>query len=191
MQIKVHGTIHHLIGPLLPTLAAAATGDVAQQFKFAQLYILDEQKAIEQRCSIATALKPEIITPLTHLLHLHNAYARKYKAIAAQAQLWAPQQNGLDPALEVHAIFNPDGTTNLETRPHARTYNAPRAAEVAGFIPEGHEGCPHRAIVVYEQNGSTRFMKDIDPDFYPLRFPLLFPMGEPGWHPGMTSLTHL
>lgn len=182
------------MGPLLPTLAA--NGGDPNDYKFAQLYILDEQAAIQQRCRIMTDLKPAIIGCITRLIHLNNSYVQQFRGIANQArQAVAQRQPGQAPILEVDAIIDSNGAARVvleeqQQQPHQRTYNAPRAGEVAGFMPDGHEGLPNRGIVAYRQpqagetGAQLQIMKDTNPAYFPLRFPLLFPCGGPGWHPG-------
>ncbi|GFR68921.1 DNA helicase PIF1, ATP-dependent [Elysia marginata] len=67
---KIHGEVHHSIGPLMPDQT------VNQRPKFAQIYIYDTDNEIENRTQWNDGLDQEILADLQRLLHVVNPFAK-------------------------------------------------------------------------------------------------------------------
>ena len=135
-QFRINGTLHHRMGPLLPP-----HGDSGERPAFAQLYILDPEAQLQGRMSTMRGLDQGLVQQLQQMLLEHNQYVRTFRSVGLEAQA------GDVP--DVQVVINQEGV------PDRRRYNAPAAAEVAGFMPEG-AGAPRenrREIVVHMRGG--------------------------------------
>ena len=75
---RIHGSVHHSIGSLLPEEGAAPT--------FAQLCIYDSDHELQNRLGAVPnfRLNPVILSGLQQMLHEHNPFVRDIKRAAAE-----------------------------------------------------------------------------------------------------------
>jgi hypothetical protein len=176
-MLAVQGALHHFIGPLLPF------GDGGPS-KFAQLYIIDSDQQLEARLAqlgggsaanaAAAAVQRQLMGDLQRAMLHNNTYVQQFRQ--------AMDIPAADVA-EYEIVIKVNGTVDK------RRYNAPAAAELAGFMPgTDNELLDHaRDVVVRARAGldmsGLRRISDCHRAYDPLRFPLLYPHGEHGWHP--------
>ena len=161
---KVHGSIYHNIGPMMP-------GGVADQApRFAQLYFYDTDHELQNRLHHVPELDVDVLRTLQSMMHRTNPYAQAFRSAAATMQ-----DNCIS---EMRMII-------VETRANGWHYLAPRASEVAVIMPgQGDESnIGHRDIVVNYCNGGLKRISNLHRSYMPLVYVLLFPNGEDRWHP--------
>lgn len=173
-SLAVNGVIHHRMGPLDPEGGAAPA--------FAQLYVCDDQLALETRQNLRVAggnspLRPDTLSSLQHMLHRDNHYAQHFRAAFSTATAATP---------EIRLVISVDGSVDR------RTHNAPTASEVAVVVPDRDDDDPHRRRrIIVRVRGGSRALWEIDElnaAYEPLHFVLLCPRGEPGWHAAMEKV---
>jgi hypothetical protein len=180
-NFRITGTMHHLMGPILPATAAAAAGGLTvdpNTTQFAQIYILDPVAAALRRQGIfeAQLLRPAILSRLEDMMREFNPHAREF--------VTAGEFLRQHPLAEYNIRINADP----EDVPDRRRYNAPRAAEVAAIIPDARddvhesERSNHRQIIVRKRDNGLQYLNEAHPAYDPLHYVLLFPRGEPGYH---------
>ncbi len=107
---------------------------------FAQLYVLDNHAIVDvvKGMRFGAKLKDNILESLADMFKVENAYVREFKAAAA-----------LDvPQLEVRISGRPGRET--------RSYNRPRAAEIAVLIPDERSAdvqANPRDIIIHKRGG--------------------------------------
>ncbi|GFR90173.1 protein Y46B2A.2 [Elysia marginata] len=126
---KIHGEVHHSIGPLMPDPT------VNQRPKFAQIYIYDTDNEIENRTQWNDGLDQEILADLQRLLHVVNPFVKNYKH-ASDVTASSGDQAG-----QVKMILKADSSKD------GRRYSLPTASEVAVILPNQPFECSHRLMV--------------------------------------------
>jgi hypothetical protein len=175
---RINGQIYHRAGALHPS-----NGD---QRKFAQLYILDPEKAGNQRMQIQENLKcnPALMKELSTFMANENPFAKACKMLyeVEQECINEALQNGVEPSTVSMAIVQ-DRNSDL------RRYNAPRTNEVA-VIFQNADGEPplERDLLIHSRANEndlnprrTERISVLDPNLEPLVYPLLFPYGDQSW----------
>ena len=110
---------------------------------FAQLYVLDNHAIVDvvKGMQFGAKLNEDILERLADMLKIENAYVREFKVAAS-----------LDvPQLEVRISGRPGR--------EARSYNRPRAAEIAVLIPDERSAdvqANPRDIVIHKRGGGLQ-----------------------------------
>ena len=164
-MLAVRGGAHHYVAPPHPV-----SGEDADR-RFAQLYIIDTpEREVEIRVENSTRLgvswtaeETETLRQLQDMLHENNPLVQQYKQMCDF------------PVSEVgnyEFVFKTNGIDK-------RRYNAPVAAEVAGFMPGGEGTGGHREFKVRCRDGGSNVwaMNDMHPLCDPMRFVLFHPRG--------------
>lgn len=170
--LRLNGRVYHLIGSLYP--------DEGQNHNFAQIYILDDDDAVNarlqrqavQRGNTTSNLNPHTMRILQTWLNEHNPYVHIYRN--------AHQRFLADPNLSALCIRQVQGGRD------PRVYNTPTTnTEVAAvIIGSGDRGTDDgRDFWVHRQaDGAPTRMPEINHAFMPLHFVLIHPTGADGWH---------
>ena len=172
---KVHGTVCHWSGDLLP---AAGEDPV-----YAQLYIYDPSEALQKRLTHNPEAAAETMEALQTELASENYYTQSYRhmhellleieAAAARDQTEVP---------EVTMRFSSDAVRE------PRRYNSPAVEEVAAVFVGADGGPPtHKDIVVYPRGHEKHRVSELHSCVDPMSYVLIFPRGSPhGWSPNLT-----
>ena len=132
-QFKINGEIHHRIGSLQP--------EAGMLPKFAQIYILDSERAAERRSQIFDdlELKKPLINQLQRMLQQCNPFVRTFASVASIIR-----------EAEEHGQIVPDIVMTISDKGLPRTYRAPTSTEIMGAMPD-HDGLTltRRDVKVY------------------------------------------
>ncbi|XP_071570012.1 uncharacterized protein [Temnothorax nylanderi] len=173
--LKIHGQYHHL------TSTAMRPAD-GQAPRFAQLYFLDTEEAVNHRMNNKANQEcdPEIMKDLSCFMVQCNEFAKTFKMMR-----------------QVEKDLNPIGnkTINLmlsfrkDPQHDQRRYNAPQANEIA-VVFQNVDGEPpfERDIRIYNKNSNdVQQISILDKRCDPMCYPLLYPYGNDGWHSELKS----
>ncbi|XP_071582165.1 uncharacterized protein [Temnothorax nylanderi] len=173
--LKIHGQYHHL------TSMAMRPAD-GQAPRFAQLYFLDTEEAVNYRMNNKANQEcdPEIMKDLSCFMVQCNEFAKTFKMMR-----------------QVEKDLNPIGnkTINLmlsfrkDPQHDQRRYNAPQANEIA-VVFQNVDGEPpfERDIRIYNKNSNdVQQISILDKRCDPMCYPLLYPYGNDGWHSELKS----
>ncbi len=163
---KVHGSLSHRAGSLLPSEGQAPV--------YSQLYIYDDGEALNYQMGNRhnQGLDQTIMRELQDMLHRHHHGVTLYKTAWELTRNMPPEQQC------TIALRYLSGTDQ-------RRYNLPTITnEIAAVIPgDGDQPSNGRDIVFHRKAGSSKRISEIHP-FYPaFHYVLLFPTGQMGWHP--------
>ncbi|XP_071581591.1 uncharacterized protein [Temnothorax nylanderi] len=153
--LKIHGQYHHL------TSMAMRPAD-GQAPRFAQLYFLDTEEAVNYRMNNKANQEcdPEIMKDLSCFMVQCNEFAKTFKMMRQKD----PQHD-------------------------QRRYNAPQANEIA-VVFQNVDGEPpfERDIRIYNKNSNdVQQISILDKRCDPMCYPLLYPYGNDGWHSELKS----
>jgi len=159
---KIQGQIYHRISALHP--------NVGERPKFAQLYILDSEEALNERMNIRSNNTCDrlLMSQLDQLMRQVNPFAEAYKMM--------------------HELENENGSTNVcmfirhDRNLDLRRYNAPKVNEVA-IVFQNVDGEPpfERDIRIHSRNTrTTQQISILSPNCDPMSYPILFPLGDEG-----------
>ena len=152
---RVHGTIMHKIGDLLPT--------VGEQPKFMQIYMHDAEEQARIRNRIYNDnLSTNILQRLGEYLSRINPFVTLYRR-------WST--NSINHSI----VYNSDSVD-------IRRYNAPTESEVGAIIIDNDMSNGSRDLVLRKQSGGLQRIDASYGVYDPLEYPLLFPKGQHGWH---------
>jgi Helitron helicase-like domain at N-terminus len=163
---KVQGRLYHRIGSLLPQPESSPL--------YAQLYIYDEQEALDFRMGNAanSSLNRATMQTLQDMLYRHHPGVQMYKQAFEMTRNMGPDQQ-----CKIALRFNP------HTDP--RRYNLPTdtSREIAVILPgDGDQPTAGRDIILNRRDGPLREISDLHPLYPSLHYVLLFPTGQLGWH---------
>lgn len=166
--LKIHGQYHHL------TSTAMHPAD-GQAPRFAQLYFLDTEEAINHRMNIKANKEcdSEIMKDLSSFMVEYNAFAQSFKMMR-----------------QVEQDLNQKGSENInlmlsvrkDPQHDQRRYNAPRANEIA-VVFRNIDGEPpfERDIRIYnKKSNDVQQISIMDKRCDPMCYPLLYPYGNDG-----------
>lgn len=160
--LQIQGQIYHRAGSLLPFADA--------DHQFLQIYFIgNETDQLNQRCTIGTGTRREIVLNLQRFLHEHNELIRLFK-IALDRM---PSDNH---RIVIRADKTPMGQ-------HARRFNAPTIDEVAIVIVG--EQFESRDIVLHRRNEQLQRVSELHRSYDALQYPILFWRGDDGYHINM------
>jgi PIF1-like helicase/Helitron helicase-like domain at N-terminus len=167
---RLHGSLHHRMGALLP--------NDGNQPRYAQLYVLDPDDAVNARLANNPNLDPSTMNDLHDMLAANNPYINMYKH-AHEILRDKPPEEQVNVAVRIVVEPNTD----------LRRYNAPTVKEVAAIIPGGGEESVslHRDIIVRLHGGNLKRISQLHHSYSPLHYVLLFPKGDSGYYIGIPS----
>ncbi|XP_077277509.1 uncharacterized protein LOC143905793 [Temnothorax americanus] len=173
--LKIHGQYHHL------TTTAMRPAD-GQAPRFAQLYFLDTEEAINHRMNNKANQKcdPVLMKDLSCFMIQSNEFAKTFKMMRQVEQDLNPRGNK---AINLMLSFRNDPQHDQ------RRYNAPRANEIA-VVFQNVDGEPpfERDIRIYNKNSNdVQQISILDKRCDPMCYPLLYPYGNDGWHSQLKS----
>nr|VDC94634.1 unnamed protein product [Brassica oleracea] len=174
---QLHGENMHLMGSMKP--------DEGDSAKFSQLYIVDNEREVDDRDSVMSKykkaadnakkhnLRKKIIELIINMLDDVNPYVKQFRS--------ARERFGSSGAEKFHMRI----VSNREK--YGRTYDIPTASEVAGLIPgDFNIEMDNRDIVLQEkQTGWLKRISEIHPSYLALQYPLIFTYGEDGFRLGI------
>ncbi|RIA04816.1 hypothetical protein BRARA_K00910, partial [Brassica rapa] len=174
---QLHGENMHLMGSMKP--------DEGDSAKFSQLYIVDNEREVDDRDSVMSKykkaadkakkhnLRKKIIELIINMLDDVNPYVKQFRS--------ARERFGSSGAAKFHMRI----VSNREK--DGRTYDTPTASEVAGLIPgDFNLEMDKRDIVLQEkQTGWLKRISEIHPSYLALQYPLIFTYGEDGFRLGI------
>ena len=153
---RVHGTIYHNIGPLMPDEGSDGLP------RFAQLYFYDTDHELQNRLCHVSSLNMDILHALQTMIHESNPYAHALRSATAEMM----RSNNYP---ELRMVIK-------ETRSAGWQYSVPTAAEVAAIMP-GHGDevtVGHRDILLNYRGGGLKRISNLHPSYMPLLYVLLF-----------------
>jgi hypothetical protein len=158
--VKIHSTVYHKIGSLLPEPGQVAT--------FAQIYFYDstDEEEAKTRLHHNGDLQFKIIFDLQCLLHQVNPFIQSIKSV-----------------LELPNVEEKKLVLSTKEKPsaaHNRTYNLPMANEIA--ILELSESTRGSDVILHLRNGCHQRISNLNRTYDPLHYVLLFPYGDEGYH---------
>jgi hypothetical protein len=164
---KIQGQIYHRISAIHP--------NSGERPKFAQLYILDSEEALNERMNIRsnTTCDRQLMSRLDQLIRRINPFAEAFKMM--------------------HELENEKGSTDVcmyirhDRDLDLRRYNASRVNEVA-IVFQNVDGEPpfERDIRVFSRSSqTTQQISILSPNCDPMSYPILFPLGDEGWKIGI------
>jgi Helitron helicase-like domain at N-terminus len=183
----ISGGIHHLIDTRLQPRPGKQAG-------YAQLYVIDgPAQELQERLAAmfrrATGPVPgptsalhQLVKLIQCMMHLHNPFVHQFKQIKQLEHL--PH--------EARLIIRGDlgATAAAASGRHAGRYNAQRAMEIAGLLPDDENRGTYRDIVIRPRTGGLRRISCHHPSYDPLHFVLLHPRGHDGWAWGTPLVQH-
>ena len=160
---RIHGTMYHRVGSLLPH------GEGGNTPRFAQLYVYDTDNELLNRLQLFSGLHANVMERLQRMMHEHNPYVSVLKSIHEMLQT--------DPCMDLKMVI-------CEKRSTSRQYIVPVASEVAAIMPgQGNNNdVGHRDIQFSTRDGFIKKISNLHRAYMPLLYVLLFPKGEDGWH---------
>ncbi|CAD6937370.1 unnamed protein product, partial [Tilletia laevis] len=170
---KIQGQVYHQAGSL-------AFSSPNGRPCYAQTYFVQTDPDSEIGTRIDGAARQQEIDRVTvervqEELYNNNPYA-SFLRTAAET-LSPAEDEGADTAIR---IIDPGRIGGADPR----TYNRPRASEIAALIlHDAHTAPRGRDIIFYYKDGPLHRICELHPAFLPLRFPLLIPYGHFGWYP--------
>lgn len=159
MQIQIQGQIYHRAGSLLPLADA--------NHQFLQIYFIgNENREVDQRCSIGSNTRREIIEELQGLLHQHNGLVHLFKVALDRM----PSDNH---KIVIRADKTPIGE-------HSRRFNAPTIEDVAIVIVG--EQFQSRDIILHRRNEQLQRVSELHPSYDAMQYPIIHWKGDDGYH---------
>lgn len=166
-NFKIHDTIYHRIGGLIPH-------DIHHP-KYAELYFYDVDIANRERLNDAANQNcdPQVMNEIALHLAAVNPFVQSFKMMREVVQEAAPEETA-NVRMFIMTTPNQD----------SRRYNDARCTDVAAIFKADNGAPPgERSLVVYPKAEQLRFVSVLEPSLDPMAYPLLFPYGELGWHP--------
>lgn len=167
---KIHGQIYYQINTSLYPNAD-------ENPSYGQLFIVDQNEAIQFRCEQSSELKLEIMEALDTFFRENNVFAQSYQMMNEELK---NQQRSLNSDIE------PETSLLFTLKPglDRNRYNFQRTNEVAAVFSTTADGeIPESYITIRNINTKTlQFVSTMDPNVEPWIYPLFYPYGTRGWH---------
>ncbi len=174
-QMSGHGTYCYKIQEQIYHRISALHPNEGVRPKFAQLYILDSDEALNERMNVRSnnSCNRQLMLQLDQMIRCVNPFAEAYKMMYE---------------LEIE-----NGTTDLcmyirhDRNLDLRRYNAPKVNEVA-IVFQNVDGEPpfKRDIRIHSRSLRTSEQLSIlSSNCDPMSYPILFPFGDEGWKIGI------
>jgi hypothetical protein len=173
---RIHGQIYHRVSSAHPKGSESP--------KFAQLYILDSDEALQKRMTPKenTGCDSKLMAALDSLIRSINEYAKGFKMMR---ELEIREE--LKAKNEGRSINQISMLIRTDRRDDQRCYNNPRTNEVA-IVFQNVDGEPpfERDLRIYSKSEhKTKHLSILDPNCDPMVYPILFPHSELGWSEDM------
>ena len=166
--MRIVGMIHHRIGPLLPSLDSRDPTPKCEQIYF---HDGNEEQQCKLRQKYSNSLNATIIIQIQSMLlyDCQNPYVIKFK--------YAKNLLKKNPSLDLNIII----VSNKKV--DKRVYNKPSSNEIAVIIPslDDEDASTHREAIVFEKNGTLKFIDANKESYDALQYTLMFPHGQLGW----------
>lgn len=157
--VQIQGQVYHNVGSLLPYADA--------NYQFLQIYFIGNPvDELNQRCTISSNVRREIVSDLQDLFHQHNELVRLFKTALDRM-----------PSDDHRVVIRGDKTPAGQ---HARRFNAPTIDDVAIVIVG--EQFNARDIVIRCRNDQLQRVSELNRSYDALQYPILFWQGEDGYH---------
>lgn len=162
---RIHGSVYHRIGSLLP-----ADGQPA---RFAQIFFYNTAEQVSRRHQIFSHIPQQLLVILTQCFHENNHFVQQFQHIGPEVL----QRNAINMRMVIQA--------NLPNLDRSR-FNLPLAEhEIAAIVPDDNPEGAERSIIVRGRNNEFQFINELNVALDPLSYILLYPRGELGWDPNM------
>ncbi|XP_034936337.1 uncharacterized protein [Chelonus insularis] len=166
---KIQGQVYYQIN-------TALYPDSSTTPAFGQLFIYDEQQAVQFRLQNNVQCDIEIFELLDSLMRQYNAFAKSYLMMKEVIENEKRKNNNIEPELHLSSTLKP-GVDR-------RRYNLQRENEVAAIFSTNANGdIPEFYVSII--NKSTKTLKHIntmDPNVETWVYPLFYPFGTQGWY---------
>ena len=166
--MRIVGMIHHRIGPLLPSSDQRDPTPNCAQIYF---HDGDEDQHCKLRQKYSNSLNATIIIQIQSMLlyDCQNLYVIKFK--------YAKNLLKKNPSLDLNIII----VSNKKV--DKRVYNQPSLNEIAVIIPSlvDEDAPTHREAIVFEKNGTLKFIDANKESYDALQYTLMFLYGQLGW----------
>jgi hypothetical protein len=175
---RIHGQIYHRVGPFHPK--------DKEPPRFAQLYILDTDEALNKRMALKENKKcdPQLMARLDSLIRSISNYAKGFKMMR-ELEIEEEQRA----KKERRSANTVSMLITTARRKDQRRYNYPQSNEVA-IVFQNVDGEPpfERDLRIYlKSEQKTRHLSILDANCDPMVYPILFPHSELGWDGEMKS----
>jgi hypothetical protein len=163
---KVQGCLYHQIGSLLPRPESSPI--------YAQLYIYDEQEALDFRmANVAnSSLNRETMQTLQDMLYHHHPGVQMYKQAFELTRHMGPDQQ-----CKIALCFK------ANTDPHRYNLPTDTSHEIAVILPgDGDQPTEGVNIILNRCGDHLQEITDMHPLYPSLHYVLLFPTGQLQWH---------
>jgi hypothetical protein len=175
---RIHGQTYHRVSPLHPPKGETP--------KYAQIYILDSEEALETRMAIDRNARCDrvLMDILGRKMKETNPFAKAYKMMHEVEKEEEQKAKKEGRAIQPICMF-----IRNDRRNDQRRYNAPRSNEVAIIFSDPNGEPPlERDIRIYSRSErKTMPISVLNPNCDPMVYPILFPNGEKGWDEEMKS----
>ena len=159
-NFRIHGSIYHRIGGLLPR----TEGDAPT---YAQIYVHDTDAELAHRQAIAPHLRVDTLDSLQQQMHVVSPFVQAFKQMAQVVRESGIQENA-------RLLIRAEGT------PDPRRYNAPTASEIGVLILDNAQG-GNRDIVLHTRSNQLQRINENHRYYDAMHYVLMFPQGDVGW----------
>ncbi len=175
---RIHEQTYHRASPLHPPKGETP--------KYAQMYILDLEEALETRMAIDRNARCDrvLMDILGRKMKEINPFAKAYKMMHEVEKEEEQKAKKEGRAIQPICMF-----IRNDRRNDQRRYNAPRSNEVAIIFSDPNGEPPlRRDIRIYSRSEKkTMPISVLNPNCDPMVYPILLPNGEKGWNEEMKS----
>lgn len=169
---RICGSVYHRMGSLFP-----ANGE---QFKFAQIYIMDEEAQVDRRNVIfENKLNKYQLTELQGILR-NNPLVRQFRQIKERTDIQQELQSIANGGNYVSSV-PPQLRIVIQGRRGQHQFNLPTVSEVALLISDTSEPTDRRDIIIQGRNGDLMTVSERSVAYDALHYVLLHPRGDHGW----------
>ena len=131
--------------------------------KFAQLWVIDAQEALQHRQALNPHLNHNILLKINDIVQRYNPYFEQFKSAFERLR---------ENVHESNFRF----TLVRDTSTDRQRYNMPVASEIAALVPvTTGDTIPSHDIVVQYRGGGLQRIFDTSPLYLPLYYVLLYP----------------
>ncbi|XP_058802130.1 uncharacterized protein LOC131670496 [Phymastichus coffea] len=173
---KIQGQIYYQIN-------TALYPSEGESPSFGQLFIIDQNEALDYRIQQNPVIDYELMTILDSIIRNNNIYAKSYQMMndEIRVQQLITEINGNSKQSELQLLFS------LKPGQDSRRYNFQRVNEVAAIFSTTADGeIPESYVTIRNKNTKTlQCVSSLDPNVEPWIYPLFYPYGSQGWHQNM------
>lgn len=168
---RIYGQVHHKIGTLIPYDGKP---------KFAQLYVYDTDREIENRIKALCQnddefdgeLDQAIVKELLNMLDNVNPLVKQFRLARDRIRDFPDQRVAI-------RILAPQLDTDVQY--NLPTFDSLALLIVGDFTVDSYS----RDIIVHDKDRGLHFVSNLHPALMALQYPLLFPYGDVGFHLGI------